>query len=442
MPKKIIELKKGAYEEKTLSVLHLIGSRVSNYYFNLSWFWSNRIVNPSNTNSYYAIVHPDGLWQLKKSRNDLSEKMPLCDFLNSLPNIDVVVPHMYSFPGMTSYRAFFEDILDIPVVGPDLRATSLATDKSKTKNLLSLAGVLVANSQELRKGEKVKLKPPLVIKPNSEDNSVGVSLITKENQIQEALEYAFEFDDLVIAEDYIPGREIRMGVIDIDDDLWVTPAIEFILSKKHPIRTIHDNFGSISKFDSKNESDGYKISTVCPAKINEQIYEKCSNAVQIAHEVFGCRDYSLWEFRVHEETGEPYLLEATLFWSFSLDSVLSRIIIAAGVNLEDLSFKIWSNASKRIKKGKGSQFKFSLKTDNYSNQTGSKLRKVKSRNFLSKFIYKTYFILKTIIFVLDRRIKLNLGIKGFIKSTYYKISKHRFFLWLKNFFKQKLFLVD
>ena len=58
-------------------VLHLAGSLVSEFYYKLSLIYAEEVVHPDDVSSYYAIVHPDGLWQLGKSLDSLSEKISL-----------------------------------------------------------------------------------------------------------------------------------------------------------------------------------------------------------------------------------------------------------------------------------------------------------------------------------------------------------------------------
>jgi len=352
--KKILALH--SKEKQELSVLHLVGSRVSKYYFNLSWFWSNEVKKLQHVKEYFVVVHPDGFWQIGESKDSLSAMLSMSDMLDKLPRVDVVVPHMYCFPGMTSYRAFFEDILNIPVVGPTAYSMGLATDKAQTRNIVSKAGITVAKAQELRKGDEIKMKLPFIIKPNSEDNSLGVTLVKRKNQIKAALTLAFKFDEVVLVEDYIPGREIRVAVININEELWIPPILEYLLTKENPIRTIDNKFGPTS---NNKDFDWHKSKSVCPAQVDKKLFNKLTTAAKISHQALGCKDYSFWEFRIHEKTNEPYLLEACPFWSFSeLTSPLSKTVLAAGISIEDITSKIWSSASKRSKVGRGSHFKY------------------------------------------------------------------------------------
>lgn len=94
------------------------------------------------------------------------------------------------------------------------------------------------------------------MKPAREDNSIGLSHVTESKMIKHALDKAFQSDDHVIVEQYIPGREIRVAVIpqrvinNIDtpidqptvesDELYVTPFLEYLFKGENKIRTMDD----------------------------------------------------------------------------------------------------------------------------------------------------------------------------------------------------------
>lgn len=341
----------------TLRVLHLAGSRVSNFYYNLSIIYAKEVVQPVGVSSYYAVIHPDGLWQLGTSLYSLSDKMSLQEMIPQLPQIDVVVPYMFCFPGMTSFRAFFEDLLGIPVVGSASHCTALATNKAHTRNVVSASGVQVAKAQQLRQGDTLTMKPPFVVKPTSEDNSLGVTLVWDESQIEAALDKGFELDDTLLVEDYIPGRELRVGVVERGGKLSVPSMIEYLVTKEHPIRTLHDKYDLQSDGTPGKQPEKPVVKPICPANVTPELFEKVANAAKTAHIALGCRDYSLYDFRVHAETNEPYLLEAGLFWTFGKISMISRMLQADGQNLEDVAFELWSAAAERTRVACGSLFK-------------------------------------------------------------------------------------
>ncbi|MDY6805474.1 MAG: D-alanine--D-alanine ligase [Cyanobacteriota bacterium] len=344
--------------ESGLRVLHLAGSRVSEFYYNLSTIYAKEAVRPSGVSSYYAVVSPDGSWQLGTSMDSLSTKMSLQEAIANLPEVDVVVPHMFCFPGMTSFRGLFEDVLGLPVVGSPPGCTALATNKAQTKSVVSASGVRVAKAQLLGRGDTVAMEPPFIVKPNSEDNSLGVTLVSNSNEIASALAVGFEQDETLLVEDYIPGRELRVGVVERGGKLSVLPAIEYLVSQEHPIRTVDDKLELTSEGMPSSQPKKPAAKVVCPADVEPELFEKLASAAKRSHIALGSRDYSLYDFRVHAETNEPYLLEAGLFWSFGKISMISRMLEADGQSLEDVALELWSAAAGRTRVACGSLFKY------------------------------------------------------------------------------------
>ncbi len=287
-----------------------------------------------------------------------SEKMPLQEAIAGLPEVDVVVPHMFCVPGMISFRGFFEDILGLPVVGSPPSCTALATNKAQTRSVVSASGVPVAKAQVVRQGDTVTMQPPFMVKPNSEDNSLGLTLVWEEDQIVEALRVGFEHDETLLVEDYIPGRELRVGVVEREGKLWVLPTIEYLVTKDNPIRTVRDKYDLQGDGLPRKQPDKPAVKPVCPGNVTPSLWEKISDAAKRAHIALGGRDYSLYDFRVHAETNEPYLLEAGLFWSFGNISMISRMLQADGQNLSDVALELWRGAARRIPVACGSKFKY------------------------------------------------------------------------------------
>jgi len=330
-----------------LRVLHLAGSRVSQFYYNLSMLYAKEVVQPANVKSYYAVVHSDGVWQLGSSLDNLSQKLSLPEMITQLPEVDVVVPHLFCFPGMTSFRGFFEDLLSLPVVGSPAHCTALASNKAHTRSVVEAMGVTVAKAQQVRSGDGVMMEPPFIVKANSEDNSLGLTLVKTQDQIAAALQTGFAYDDTLLVEDYIPGRELRVGVIEREDELYVPSMIEYLFPQDHTIRTIQDKYDLQADGTPGKQPDQPVANPQCPAEVTPELFEKLADAARKAHIALGCRDYSLFDFRVHEETGKPYLLEAGLFWSFGEISMISRMLLADGEVLEDVVAEVWYNASQR-----------------------------------------------------------------------------------------------
>mmetsp|Transcript_79260 Transcript_79260/g.211991 ORF Transcript_79260/g.211991 Transcript_79260/m.211991 type:complete len:415 (-) Transcript_79260:27-1271(-) len=323
--------------QKKVRVVHLLGSATSAYYEGVSTTLAvgceQAAQDEETLGKYeflYAVVHPEGpTWSFPKALDEKSRKaaprVPHEVGLKTLAdlNADVCVPHMFCYPGMTSYRGLM-DVLGVPFVGCPVDAMSLSTNKAQTKGVVAAAGVPVAPGEVLRRGEQetTTMEPPFILKPCCEDNSMGITVVHNMNEFQSALAEAFQFDSEVLIEKFIPpGREIRMAVVENEDGEpeTILPCVEYFLSKDQPIRTSDDKITTDPKtgLPVGLASGGRQ----CPADIDPVLQKKMEEATRKAHKALGCRDYSLYDFRV-DEAGEIYFLEACLYCSFSPKSVI------------------------------------------------------------------------------------------------------------------------
>ena len=101
----------------------------------------------------------------------------------------------------------------MPLVGCDSASMALSTNKSRAGRH-GRVGTPVPAGELLRAGERPSMPCPIIVKPCSEDNSMGVSLCRTDADVDAALAGALAFDDEVLVEEFVPlGRELRVGVI-------------------------------------------------------------------------------------------------------------------------------------------------------------------------------------------------------------------------------------
>merc|ERR1711920_24655 len=195
------------------------------------------------------------------------------------------------------------------------------------------AGVSVPKGDLLVKGEveyPQTVQVPFVVKPCNEDNSRGITLVKREEDMGAAIEYAFSFDPRVVVDEYIAGREVRAACIEeVDGSLTVLPKLEYFLkdiqTSAHKLQTGSD--GKLTKNAIKAaKRDGDRQ---CPADLSPQLHARIDAMVKTAHKVLKCRHYSLYDLRIDADE-QPYILEAALFCSFSPLSVIPAMAAHAG----------------------------------------------------------------------------------------------------------------
>jgi len=282
-------------------------------------------------------------------------RMPLPAAIMHISNLapDVMVPHMFCVEGMTRFRSLF-DLLEIPFLGSHEYSIWPATDKATTKQLLDANNVSIPKGELCEKGineRPTRVKVPLVVKPCNEDNSRGITLVKKEEDLAAAMDYAFSFDARVVVDEYIAGREVRAACIEEEDGtLTVLPKIEYFLED---IRTSAHKL--LTEKSGKLSSDAIKAAKKegdrqCPASLSPELHERIDDMVKRSHRVLNCQHYSLYDIRINDAE-QPYILEAALFCSFSPLSVIPAMAGHAG--REDLKHpQLFHNLLERAVKSK------------------------------------------------------------------------------------------
>jgi D-alanine-D-alanine ligase len=324
-------------------VLHLVGSPTSEFYCDLSRLYASDCLastaDPSRYAPLIAYVTPDGLWRFpaRLAPEEIAAAAPT-DVAAAIArisssNIAVVVPQMFCPEGMTAYRALF-DVLRIPYVGNQADVMALTMDKAKAKAVVAAAGVDVPRGELLRPGAPPTVAPPSVVKPVDADNSLGVTYVVKASDYPAALRAAFCHSPAVLVEDYIElGREVRCGILERDGALECLPLEEYAVdTASKPVRGHDDKIrgaGDAMGLVAKDSTHAWIVDRDDP--ITSAVWD----AARRCHAALGCRDYSLFDFRIDPD-GQPWFLEASLYCSFAAQSVLVVMAAAAGIRLADL----------------------------------------------------------------------------------------------------------
>jgi D-alanine-D-alanine ligase len=320
-----------------LRVLHLVGSAESEFLCDLSRLYATdcleTVDDPERYRPLIAYVTPDKRWRFPASleADDIAEAAPhplgaAVRVLASL-EIDLAVPQMFCKAGMTSYRALL-DLLEIPYVGNRPETMALTADKQRAKALVAGAGVDAPAGVVVGPRGRPTPTLPVVVKPLDSDNSFGVSLVRRREQLPGALAAAREHGDKVLIEDYVElGREVRCGVLEVGQGLLPLPLEEYGVDAATPIRRTEDKIRAAKgglALVAKSEPAARIVAREDP--LTEAVWEVATRC----HKALGARHYSLFDFRVDPE-GRPWFLEAGLYNSFARQSVIATMAAAAGI---------------------------------------------------------------------------------------------------------------
>lgn len=226
------------------------------------------------------------------------------------------------------------EYLQIPYTHSGVLASALAMDKGIAKIVAAAAGVRVAPSKllnrfDLRQGHPLPL--PYIVKPVREGSSFGVVIVTEGAAPPAALFAAdWPYGDAVMAEAYIPGRELTCAVMG-------GAALDVC-------EIVPDNAREFYDYQAKYAKGGSKH--ICPAKISLNIYQNIQRMSLAAHRALGCRGVSRSDFRYDEKSGAlPVWLEVNTQPGMTSTSLVPDIAKVSGRSFIDVVRWIAEDAS-------------------------------------------------------------------------------------------------
>ncbi|HXI56024.1 MAG TPA: D-alanine--D-alanine ligase [Polyangia bacterium] len=227
------------------------------------------------------------------------------------------------------------EVLGIPYTGSGVLASALAMNKAKTKEILRLHNlptapgyVIAADSGEDLIESHGSFGFPVVVKPSGEGSSLGVTVARDEMELESAVEEAIRFDDDVLVERFVEGKEISVGVLDGK----VLGAVEIV-----PRRGFYD-------FQNKytaGRSDYY-----FPARLSPERYRSVLRLGTLAFEALGCEGAARVDLIVSER-GNEIILEVNTLPGMTPTSLMPKIAHGAGLSFEDLVEEVLKGARLR-----------------------------------------------------------------------------------------------
>lgn len=215
------------------------------------------------------------------------------------------------------------DLLGIRYTGPDSLGCAVAMDKGLTKHIFLQAGVDTPNGVCIHKNKNKKaledlgLTLPVVVKPCCGGSSIGVYIAHTQEEYENALTNSFRYEDEVVIEEYIKGREFACGIIDGK----ALPPIEII--------------PKTGFFDYANKYQDGATEEVCPADIPQEVTERMQALTVRAFHALKLNVYSRADFLL-DDKGNLYCLEVNTLPGMTAASLLPKEANAAGIEYGDL----------------------------------------------------------------------------------------------------------
>ena len=219
------------------------------------------------------------------------------------------------------------EVLGTRYTGSGVLASALAMDKAMAKRVLKTVGVRVPEDRTLRRGEKMpseSLPFPLIIKPNAQGSTIGMTVVREQSEMEDALVTAYKYDDTVLVEQFITGTEITVPILG-NSTLEILPVVEIV-----------PNGGF---YDYKAKYTAGETDEIVPARIPDDVAVEARRIAKLCHQTLGCRGMSRTDMIVTAQN-EIYTLEINTIPGMTPTSLLPRSADAAGYTFSQLLDKL------------------------------------------------------------------------------------------------------
>ncbi|WP_067459847.1 D-alanine--D-alanine ligase family protein [Actinomadura macra] len=276
------------------------------------------------------IIGRDGVWRRGADALGSRAAGSLAAALSVIERADVVFPAVHGPSGEDGTLAALCALTHTPMVGSDLRAGAIGMDKWATKLVAEAVGIHTAPGRLVTAAESadVEFKTDVVVKPVSAGSSFGVALAHDASQLRDALRDAARFDDRLLVEDVVTGREIDVAVLrEADGRRWAAPPLE-----------IHAD----GLFDTRSKYDGSARFSV-PADLGDADRAALTAAALRMFDALGCAGVARIDFFLTDHG--PVLNEVNTMPGMTAESQVPRMFAVAGLPYEHLVVRLVAAAT-------------------------------------------------------------------------------------------------
>ena len=214
------------------------------------------------------------------------------------------------------------DLLGIRYTGTDYLSSAISMSKELAKKVLVPEGIPMPNGVTLHKGHKIEYVPfPCVVKPCCGGSSVGVSIAHNEKEFEDALDEAFSYEDTVLVEEFVDGREFSVAVLD---------------GKALPVIEIEPLEGF---YDYKNKYKAGSTKETCPANIPEDIASQMQFWAEKCCQAAGVTTYARVD-ELLDKNNNIFCLEINTLPGMTDTSLIPQEAAAVGISYDELTEKI------------------------------------------------------------------------------------------------------
>ena len=298
-------------------------------------------------NEVVAIeIDRDGRWQLgtleSGSKNEPGSelvRLPSKEVAARLTDVDVVFPVLHGPFGEDGTVQGLLELANVPYVGAGVLGSALCMDKDLFKAVLRDAGIPVTPNITLRLGDEARnpFDYPVFVKPARLGSSVGITKAHDADELAKGVALAFEHDEKVLVEEFVPGLEIEVGVLG---------NLQPIASLPGEIVVTHNEW-----YDYEAKYDEGEMDLVVPARVSEEQLARAQELAVRAFVATDCEGMARADLFVRSD-GEVLVNELNTIPGFTATSVYARLFEASGIPYAELLQRLADLAVDRYERRK------------------------------------------------------------------------------------------
>jgi D-alanine-D-alanine ligase len=234
--------------------------------------------------------------------------------------------------------------LGIPYTGSGVMASSVAMDKITTKKIWLMHGLPTPNYATIDPTtdlDKVAahLGLPLIVKPPLEGSTIGITKVTQAQDLKAAVDVATGFDAVVLAEEFVTGRELTVTVLGQGATARALPIVEIVAPE--------------GNYDYQNKYFTDDTKYFCPAQLDAAATADIQRLAVEAYNALGCEGWARVDVLLRTLDNKPFLIEANTSPGMTGHSLVPMSARAVGMSYEELCVEILRSARLKIGKARG-----------------------------------------------------------------------------------------
>ena len=255
------------------------------------------------------------------NQNDFSFK-----YDNKKIEFDAIYNIIHGSPGETGEFSSLLEKIGVPQTSCSSKICRLTFDKHEYVKFINSLDLKTAKQFFIKKGEEYNVDDiiektgiPCFVKPNKSGSSFGISKVTNKDFLDDKINYAFQEGDEVLVESFLDGKEVSIGVINIDEQRTILPITE--------IRSKNEFFDFDAKYNGESDE-------ITPGELTTNELDKIHKMINIIYDNINLSGITRSE--VILVNGIPHLLETNTIPGFTKQSIVPQQIKAAGLSVSKI----------------------------------------------------------------------------------------------------------